>query len=97
MNILAVVPVFDLNTISQAMLPVKELKTKNLGIILFRHGKVTVECETPQGGYVPGEMVVINARVINDSSKDIIKVIVQMVMFISGLSTCTLTLIFEAV
>ncbi|KIH44723.1 hypothetical protein ANCDUO_25249, partial [Ancylostoma duodenale] len=68
-----VVPVFDLNTIPRAILPVEDLKVKKLGIILFRHGEVTLECETSKGGFVPGEMVVVRARIVNDSSKDIVK------------------------
>ncbi|EYB91709.1 hypothetical protein Y032_0203g1849 [Ancylostoma ceylanicum] len=72
-KVFTVVPMFDLNTISQAILPAKELKVKKLGIILFRHGEVTVECETARGGFVPGEMIVVSTRIINDSSKDIVK------------------------
>ncbi|CAJ0597279.1 unnamed protein product [Cylicocyclus nassatus] len=72
-KVFTVVPIFDLNLLSHVALPVKETKTKNLGIILFRHGKVTVECETAKGGFVPGEMVLVSVRVINDSSKDIVK------------------------
>ncbi|ETN69258.1 arrestin domain protein [Necator americanus] len=68
-----VIPVFDLNTVPQAAIPLKDVKVKNLGVVLFRHGKVTVECELPKTGFVPGEMVVINARIINDSSKSIVK------------------------
>ncbi|EYB91715.1 hypothetical protein Y032_0203g1852 [Ancylostoma ceylanicum] len=74
-----VVPAFDLNTIPQAVLPVKEVKVKNLGIILFRHGKVTLECEISKSGFVPGEMIVVRARLINDSSKDIVKARVKLV------------------
>lgn len=34
------------------------------------------QCETSKCGFVPGEMVVVRARVVNDSSKDIVKVFV---------------------
>ncbi|KIH49249.1 arrestin domain protein, partial [Ancylostoma duodenale] len=74
-----VVPVFDLNTIPRAILPVKDLKVKKLGIILFRHGEVTLECETSKGGFVQGEMVVVRARIVNDSSKDIVKAQLKLV------------------
>ncbi|KIH58821.1 arrestin domain protein [Ancylostoma duodenale] len=78
-KVFTVVPVFDLNTISQAILPAKELKVKKLGIILFRHGEVKVECEVAKGGFVPGEMIVVSMRVINDSSKDIVKAQVKLI------------------
>ncbi|RCN48614.1 arrestin domain protein [Ancylostoma caninum] len=74
-----VVPIFDLNTVPRAILPMKELKVKKLGIILFRHGEVTLECETSKGGFVPGEMVVVRARIVNDSSKDIVKAQLKLV------------------
>ncbi|KAK5966908.1 Arrestin domain protein, partial [Trichostrongylus colubriformis] len=78
-RLFTVVPVFDLNTIPDAAMPIKESTVKNLGIVLFRHGKVSVQCEIPKTGFVPGETVVINAYVINDSSKDIVKAVSKLV------------------
>ncbi|EYB91696.1 hypothetical protein Y032_0203g1843 [Ancylostoma ceylanicum] len=80
-KLFTVVPMFDLNAIPQAVMPFKGITVKNLGVILFRHGKVTVECELPKMGFVPGEMVVINARVINDSSKAITKAHVKLLQY----------------
>ncbi|EYB91706.1 hypothetical protein Y032_0203g1847 [Ancylostoma ceylanicum] len=74
-----VVPTIDLNNVSQAVLPAKKLKAKKLGIALFRHGDVTIECETQKSGFVPGEVIVVNARVINGSSKDIVKAQVELI------------------
>lgn len=34
---------FDLNMIPQAAMPIRECVIKNLGIVLFRHGKVSVQ------------------------------------------------------
>ncbi|RCN49576.1 arrestin domain protein [Ancylostoma caninum] len=73
-----VVPTIDLNTVSQAILPAKALKVKKLGNVLFRHGEVEVECETSKSGFVPGEVIVVSAHVINDSSKDIVKARVEL-------------------
>ncbi|VDM71923.1 unnamed protein product, partial [Strongylus vulgaris] len=42
-KLFTVVPIFDLNTIPRACMPVREVKVKNLGIVLFRSGKVTIE------------------------------------------------------
>ncbi|PIO69426.1 arrestin domain protein [Teladorsagia circumcincta] len=72
-RLFTVVPVFDLNTIPEAAMPIRESTVKNLGIVLFKHGKVSVQSEIPKTGFVPGETIVVNAHVINDSSKDIIK------------------------
>ncbi|PIO65805.1 arrestin domain protein, partial [Teladorsagia circumcincta] len=74
-----VVPVFNLNTIPEAAMPIKESTVKNLGIVLFKHGKVSVQSEIPKTGFVPGETIVVNAYVINDSSKDIIKATIKLV------------------
>ncbi|KAL6725459.1 hypothetical protein Aduo_007509 [Ancylostoma duodenale] len=68
-----VVPMINLNIISRAVLPLKEQSFKNLGIILFRHGEVTVEFDISKGGFAPSEMIVVNALVINNSSKVIMK------------------------
>ncbi|XGW14668.1 hypothetical protein V3C99_000723 [Haemonchus contortus] len=78
-RLFTVIPMFDLNTIPDAAMPIKECVVKNLGIVLFRHGKVSVQCEIPKTGFVPGETIVINAYVINDSSKDIVKASTKLV------------------
>ncbi|CAJ0597257.1 unnamed protein product [Cylicocyclus nassatus] len=76
-----VVPIFDLNTNPTARLPVREVKVKNLGIILFRSGKVTIQCEMAKSGFVPGETIVINATIDNDSSSTITKAHVKLVEY----------------
>lgn len=78
-RLFTVVPMFDLNMIPQAAMPIRECVIKNLGIVLFRHGKVSVQCDIPKTGFVPGETIVINAVVVNDSSKDIIKASTKLV------------------
>ncbi|WKY01508.1 hypothetical protein Q1695_015482 [Nippostrongylus brasiliensis] len=72
-RLFTVVPIFDLNAIPQASMPIRESTVKSLGIVLFRHGKVSLQCDIPKTGFVPGETIVINATVVNDSSKDIVK------------------------
>ncbi|CAJ0597278.1 unnamed protein product [Cylicocyclus nassatus] len=74
-KVFTVVPTFNLNSLSRTVMPVKETKGKNLGFILFRHGK----CETNKSGFVPGEMVLVSIRVINDSSKDIVKAEIKLI------------------
>ncbi|EPB71282.1 arrestin domain protein [Ancylostoma ceylanicum] len=86
------VPAMDLYNVSQAMLPAKKLKAKKLGIALFRHEDVTLECETHKGGFVPGEVIVVNARVINGSSKDIVKARAELIEISTYVgNSCSLT------
>ncbi|KAK6018104.1 arrestin domain protein, partial [Ostertagia ostertagi] len=60
-------------------MPIRESTVKNLGIVLFKHGKVSVQCEIPKTGFVPGETIVVNAYVVNDSSKDIVRATIKLV------------------
>ncbi|KAE9415029.1 hypothetical protein Angca_008253 [Angiostrongylus cantonensis] len=72
-RLFTVVPMLDLNLMPEVAVPVREVTVKNLGVVLFRHGKVTVEWEISKRGYVPGEAVVVNAVVKNDTSKNFVK------------------------
>uniref|UniRef100_A0A0K0CZB8 Arrestin_C domain-containing protein n=1 Tax=Angiostrongylus cantonensis TaxID=6313 RepID=A0A0K0CZB8_ANGCA len=72
-RLFTVVPMLDLNLMPEVAVPVREVTVKNLGVVLFRHGKVTVEWEITKRGYVPGEAVVVNAVVKNDTSKNFVK------------------------
>ncbi|KHJ97149.1 arrestin domain protein [Oesophagostomum dentatum] len=75
----SVVPMFDLNAVPQAATPIKGMTVKNLGIVLFRHGKVTMEYEVEKSGFVPGEMIVINLRISNESTKSVVKAKVKLI------------------
>uniref|UniRef100_A0A915DP86 Arrestin C-terminal-like domain-containing protein n=1 Tax=Ditylenchus dipsaci TaxID=166011 RepID=A0A915DP86_9BILA len=69
-----VMPMFDLNTIHYASLPVQKEVTKNIGVLCFKHGRITARISLAKSGYVPGESVILSVDITNSSSKDVHKV-----------------------
>ncbi|CAJ0597258.1 unnamed protein product [Cylicocyclus nassatus] len=68
-KLFTVIPVFDLNATPQMIEPITGVKANNLGVALFKHGKVTMEYEIPKSGFAPGEMIVVNLKINNESTK----------------------------
>uniref|UniRef100_A0A914E683 Arrestin C-terminal-like domain-containing protein n=1 Tax=Acrobeloides nanus TaxID=290746 RepID=A0A914E683_9BILA len=71
MQSFTVIPHFDLNTIPYAANPIIKMDSKNLGVVLFKHGRIAVKISLLKSGYVPGETIVANLEINNTSSKEV--------------------------
>jgi hypothetical protein len=59
--------IVDLNTLPEAVLPVKKMKSKRLGMFCCTTGPITAHAKIERAGYTPGETIVLKADTENDS------------------------------
>ncbi|PIC47188.1 hypothetical protein B9Z55_006625 [Caenorhabditis nigoni] len=76
----------DLNLNPNAMVPLQDRATENLGCCCFKKGYLSVKLDIPKTGFVCGETVPINLHIVNKSSVNVTQVtakIIQRCTFIS--------------
>ncbi|UMM19266.1 hypothetical protein L5515_014945 [Caenorhabditis briggsae] len=68
---ITVSPMLDLNFIPNAMTPLQDQASENLGCCCFKKGYLSVKLDVPKTGFVPGETVPINLHIVNKSSVNV--------------------------
>ncbi|CAO4366122.1 unnamed protein product [Caenorhabditis nigoni] len=68
---ITVSPLLDLNFISNAMTPLQDQTSENLGCCCFKKGYLSVKLDIPKTGFVLGETVPINLHIVNKSSVNV--------------------------
>ncbi|KAH7704976.1 Protein ARRD-11, partial [Aphelenchoides avenae] len=70
-TVFGVMPWFDLNTLPDAARPMLREITKNVGVLMFKHGRVSASVTIPKTGFVPGEGMPVSFAISNTSSKEV--------------------------
>ncbi|CAI2330667.1 unnamed protein product [Caenorhabditis sp. 36 PRJEB53466] len=65
---ITVSPLLDLNTMAQAMTPLHDQASENIGFCCFKKGYLELRVDIPKTGFVPGEVVPMNLHILNHGS-----------------------------
>ncbi|KAH7704203.1 Protein ARRD-7 [Aphelenchoides avenae] len=79
MQMFTVLPYFDLNSVPHAATPAVRELTKNLGVLFFKHGRLSASVSIPKSGFVPGESILVAADVSNTSSREVRRIEIALV------------------
>ncbi|KAH7711156.1 Protein ARRD-7 [Aphelenchoides avenae] len=87
-TVFGVMPRFDLNTLPDAARPMLREITKNVGVLMFKHGRVSASVTVPKTGFVPGEAMPVSFAISNTSSKEVKCLEVKLVEHVTYIAFC---------